>query len=911
LVPNERFEMSTNSSPKYSWLLFEFGIKLSYIASFLANLSGLVTGSASLRRIALPLCPLLLAILLLSWERRLRWSSQPFALCIIIGLLLHVLGDLSLADPLDVSFMTYPAFLCFFIGSLFFAAAVSMPSKQQPLTEQQVQKMSQLVAAAQYAALTGGGNSSSGNNSSSRRREGATGGAIGVGRNALLMASTTMTLSQQQYSKSDRGTSFGSKKPGLSDAKPSAVPIAPRTGLFLFITVVVLLAVYWIIGRSTFDASNSDSLNGDPRFIVTVCFSIVHVVLIWRAFARVGYQAPVISVGGLLNARNRRRSIGPNGSLAFSPSLTRSSDADDDDAFSLRDDEDKDDDDEYFGILSNAASRVKGGTVQSRVRQVIAAKKLKQQQRTQRNRARAAADMAAVEERFWQFCGAIGSVFVTFGLIALGIDRIWLADDGDRDRFETSRSASALTCVSTLLTWLGQTLLVASVPCGLEPKGTLDDPCVCPLPFAGPPLNILIVLPGDGYDVSEVAVPWYVLVRRGHRVSFATKKGRAEVLRTRHLPLPSDISIHGYASGTGCSCCSPRSTVARRSLFRCCLSSNPSIESGFSLGLGTPGPLVVAMYREMLEDTHFRRPLAWRRPDEDELQQAAHEAAERLRKKRRSLSGASDSGESTVSESDDKEESLLSRERPRKSSLQEGGVTLYATPESFDGVIIAGADIASVVGDERVWDDFDLHSLVASIRSAGKPIAAFGNGVELLARTNFGESDGSLTPIALPNRSLLAEYVITGLSAPLEWVKATLMATLSCQCRALCGLCSRKCKKSLKLSRKRGLNKSLDECVTSQSRTIAYQQGLDESVSGSNKPLIQRFLPGPNPVSLSAILTWFVSGVSRAFASPSPFSDDLAFLVEDRGVLTAQTGADAFLLVRKFLERLESSSTQW
>ena len=899
---NNVFEMSNSNTNSKSWLLFEFFIKLSYVSSFLANLSGLITGSASLRRIALPLCPLLLAILLLSWERRLRWSSQPFALCIIIGLLLHVLGDLSLADPLDISFMTYPAFLCFFIGSLFFAAAVSMPSKQQPLTEQQVQKMSQLVAAAQYAALTGGNSNSGSSNNGSRRREGANGGAVGVGRNALLMASTTMSLSQQQYLRSDRVTSLGSTKQGIPAAKPSAVPIAPRTGLFLFITVVILLAVYWIIGRSTFDASNSD-----PRFVVTVCFSTVHVILIWRAFARVGYQAPVISVGGLLNARNRRRSnSGPN---------FPSTDSDDDDAFRLRDDEDKEDDDEYFGILSNAASRMKGGTVQSRVRQVIAAKKLKQQQRTQRNRARAAADMAAVEERFWQFCGAIGSVLVTFGLIALGIDRIWLADDGDRDRFETSRSASALTCVYTLLTWLGQTLLVASVPCGLEPKGTLDDPCVCPLPFAGPPLTILIVLPGDGYDVSEVAVPWYVLVRRGHRVAFATRKGRAEVLRTRHLPLPSDISIHGYASGTGCSCCNPRSISTRRSFFRCCFSSSAiTTESGFNLGLGTPGPLVVAMYREMLEDTHFRRPLAWRRPDEDELQQAAHEAAERLRKKRRSLSGASDSGDSTVSESDDKEESLLSRERPRKSSLQEGGVTLYATPESFDGVIIAGADIASVVGDEKVWDDLDLHSLVASIRSAGKPIAAFGNGVELLARTNFGESDGGSTPVALPNRSLLAEYVITGLSAPLEWVKATLMALLSCQCRALCGLCSRKFKKSFKLSRKRGLYKTLDECVTSQSRTIVYQQGLDSGELASNSGLtspIQRFLPGPNPLSLSAILTWFVSGVSRAFAPPSPFSDDLAFLVEDRGVLTAQTGTDAFLLVRKFLERLESSSTQW
>ena len=899
------------------WILFEFFIKVAYVASFLTNLSGLITGSASLRRLALPLCPLLLAILLLSWERRLRWSSQPFALCIIIGLVFHVLGDLSLADPLDVSFMTYPAFLCFFIGSLFFAAALSMPSKQQPLTEQQVQKMSQLVAAAKYAALTSGagipGNNNNNNNNGTRRRE----GTNGVGRNALLMASTTMSLSQQQFQFQRTGsvlssptpttptttpTTLGTNKSNFN-SKPSAVPIAPRTGLFLFILIIILLGVYWVIGRSTFDDSNSD-----PRFVVTSCFSIIHVILIWRAFARIGYQAPVISVGGLLNARNRRRN---NTSTLFSASTDSSGD---DDAFSLREDEDKDDDDEYFGILSSAASRVKGGTVQSRVRQVIAAKKLKQQQRSQRNRARAAADMAAVEERFWQFCGAIGSILVSLGLIALGIDRIWLADDGDRDRFEASRSASALTCISTLLTWLGQTLLVASVPCGLEPKGTLDDPCVCPLPFAGPPLTILIVLPGDGYDVSEVAVPWYVLVRRGHRVAFATKRGRAEVLRTRHLPLPSDISIHGYGSGTGCPC-SPRTLSSRRSYLKCCSITSSATDAGFNLGLGTPGPLVVAMYREMLEDTHFRRPLAWRRPDEDELQQTAHEAAERLRKKRRSLSGASDSEENTVSESDDKEEGLLSRERPRKSSLQEGGVTLYATPESFDGVIIAGADIASIVGEEKVWDDMDLHMLLASLRAAGKPIAAFGNGVELLARTNFGESDGFITPIALPNRSILTEYVITGLSSPLEWIKATLMALLSCQCRALCGLCSRKCKKSFLLSKKRsGFKKTLEECVTSQSRTITYQQGKDadeiSSVSGLSSP-IQRFLPGPNPLSLSAILTWFVSGVSRAFAGPSPFSDDLAFVVEDRGVLTAQTGADAFLLVRKFLERLESSSTQY
>ncbi len=39
------------------------------------------------------------------------------------------------------------------------------------------------------------------------------------------------------------------------------------------------------------------------------------------------------------------------------------------------------------------------------------------------------------------------------------------------------------------------------------------------------PRRVLIPLPDDDFDVTEVAVPWKVLTRAGHRVTFATERG--------------------------------------------------------------------------------------------------------------------------------------------------------------------------------------------------------------------------------------------------------------------------------------------------------------------------------------------------------------------------------------------------
>jgi putative intracellular protease/amidase len=38
-------------------------------------------------------------------------------------------------------------------------------------------------------------------------------------------------------------------------------------------------------------------------------------------------------------------------------------------------------------------------------------------------------------------------------------------------------------------------------------------------------MRVLILLPDAGFDVTEVAVPWFLLRKRGHEVIFATKSG--------------------------------------------------------------------------------------------------------------------------------------------------------------------------------------------------------------------------------------------------------------------------------------------------------------------------------------------------------------------------------------------------
>lgn len=52
------------------------------------------------------------------------------------------------------------------------------------------------------------------------------------------------------------------------------------------------------------------------------------------------------------------------------------------------------------------------------------------------------------------------------------------------------------------------------------------DKSLVPEPYdAGHPISVLIILPDRDFDVTEVAVPWFLLHRRGHDVVFATEHG--------------------------------------------------------------------------------------------------------------------------------------------------------------------------------------------------------------------------------------------------------------------------------------------------------------------------------------------------------------------------------------------------
>jgi putative intracellular protease/amidase len=107
---------------------------------------------------------------------------------------------------------------------------------------------------------------------------------------------------------------------------------------------------------------------------------------------------------------------------------------------------------------------------------------------------------------------------------------------------------------------------------------------------------------------------------------------------------------------------------------------------------------------------------------------------------------------------------------------------------------------------------------------------------------------------------------------------------------------------------------ALGELDSAQARIVRLQQGAGAAAAAAARGLaapIARFLPGPDPLSLGAVLTWLVSGESRALRAPSPFSDEGSFVVEDRGLITAQGAGDAFLLGRRFIARLEASGTSW
>src|ERR1700722_20085438 len=81
-------------------------------------------------------------------------------------------------------------------------------------------------------------------------------------------------------------------------------------------------------------------------------------------------------------------------------------------------------------------------------------------------------------------------------------------------------------------------------------------------------MNVLIPLPDHDFDVTEVAVPWRLLTRGGHEITFATEHGA----------IPA---------------------------------ADPRLFPGVVFGRLGAAPEPIAFYREMCASPEFRSPIAW------------------------------------------------------------------------------------------------------------------------------------------------------------------------------------------------------------------------------------------------------------------------------------------------------------
>lgn len=844
-------------------------LKLSYLCGLILNIFGLVTGAPRLRRVPLLLCPAVLVLLILVWRAASGgWASYSYAFSVCVALVLSLCGDLLLNEPPEDS-LVFTGFAFYLIALCCYASALSSTSKPPRSTQ---------------VSQTGG-----------------------------------------------RIVRLG-----------AAVPIR----IFRAIPVSAAVATVAIIWRLADGAGVLD----DSRYAAAVCTFLAQALLLWRALARVGYQASLITVSGLLKAAKRRRAIGadielqerggqdaPDGDGASRP---RQETNEEPDAFAyVPSDSDGEGDDGISGMLGLSgagASPLRYGIGANAQMVKRGAKLLAAQQRRERNRRQAQREMSALESRWWQWCGVVGAACVGVGVAALGYDRLWLNfDDADSNGYP-SVEATWLTYVHTLATWVGHTLLAASVPCALPPTGSLDHPAVAPRPTDGPPHRVVILLPSDGYDIAEVAVPWFNLVRRGHSVAFATRDGLAGLQLTGRLPVPWDASVHGYgcgcrpAAGRGCLaalcpasvrgacgcragkkyvrfpgagvavlvesglpqgdrrsrrgasgnalCCGPNRSVL------CCGSDLCSF-AAVGVGIGAPSPLIAAMYRDLLEDAAFRRPLAWSRS-------AVREALQRLPKRyrarltgRRSRRRSRQHGLSPAGGKGDGSGSGSDRDGSTHSSGSDvdagtNPTDLLLLPDSYDGLIVVGCHPAATHDHSAVWSEVELQQIVAGFWGTGKPVGVFSNAVLLLARA-----------LDKSGRPLIASVPSTaGLSSAVERGSAMLLGLLRCSWRPFV---------SLLRGQGRGGMPSVQDAVT----------GVYEQFAGGDVPAKDRYITGPSPFRPSAVLR-SVARSELTFVRPAtPFvtggGPPPTVVVEHGRYFSAQGGADAFALTRSFMTKLE------
>lgn len=860
-------------------------MQISYVIGLGLNLGGLLTASSTLRQIARPFCGGSLALLLLSWHQRIGWVNVPFACLVLCGLLCTVFGDVILAQPVQ-DYLDYTGFLFHIMSLLCFISAFSMPSL--PDNEKQLQHRE-------------------------RQRRGI----------------YTM-LREAAY--------------GRAEEKLKPMRHAPAVPLLL--SRAVLPLVVSITGLVLWRVLDGSSETHDPRFIATACIVTLQCVLVWRALARVGYAAPLVTVAGLRAAAQRRKSLQADGEeeedrpSILSQRIRSGRDSlygGDSDAFALGF---NDDDDAALGVGVVSGSP-EGSGRGGRTQQVQQANAQLRQQRAARNARQYDEDASAVESRWWQWCGVWGAVLLAASLLLLGYDRLWVDDDQSQDGF-SSYTATWLTYGYTLLSWAGQTLIVSSVPCDVPPAGALDDPQVSPGPTEGQSLRVLIVIPStNDFDMAEVAATWHYLSKRGHTVLFATRDGYPGVKQRGVLPMPFEPSVHGYGVGPVCgsgasTCCSstccrrghssmevthrlPPATRQRRSgggsrtgtsprspaplaattgpsLLRVsssrarrggesCVRQATGVLCGdmlrfsaMSIGVGAPPPLVVALYRELLEDPSFRKPFAW----SVEAMAIACAAMPR-RAKRRVPHGRSHHPHEGGSPASSYYGHGAPPGSPRHQPLPQPILDAIAeyteyclAVESFDGVIIVGAHPVSV--HSSLWSEPDLGALVSRFWDTGRPLACFANAQQLLARIHNPKSGAPLA----------ANAMLTCMPSYMEVTVALLLALYNCRWDAL-GQYWCKARAHTPPARQPG-----------QGEPCSVQSEVEASLR-----LKANFVRGASPFSLSACVAAFVKNDVNLVRQPNPFDERATVVVESENLLTAQCGGDAFVLAKRFASKLE------
>lgn len=475
------------------------------------------------------------------------------------------------------------------------------------------------------------------------------------------------------------------------------------------------------------------------------------------------------------------------------------------------------------------------------------------------------ASLLAAENRLQQWA-AVGSVLafsVAWGLSVLW----WLPPIREGTHLPTAtgdRSAGPgavqSVCIAAL-SYLARLLLVASAP-GDWPNASqllpvsLEDTNLCPLPLRGrSPLAVLVILPGGdaGFDAAEVAPIWYYLTRRGHAVTFA-------------VPAIATVTAHAQQRSRGGGAAGLAPLAAAKGAP---LSAAPETVAGYggclfgseineSEGVGSG---CCSSRRPPLSDegvcSRFLRD-AWRA-----LACSPHEVAGY---------GAPPPAVLAMYAAMRKSSSLRSPVSFRTMA------SLPAVSTQYQGVIVVGATgTRGVEGPGCAWEDPTMLSILRYFLDSARPVAVLSTAVSAVARLSSAQTGKAY----LHGRRVAAPLPAS------QWTDAILRVCCGCNWHMLSRLRTAAAEAKLAVDVAAGACGSRAFVVTRAAGVFADDTLLGAALDVCSSGRL--VLPGFSPLL--------------------PLSAERDGVVDEDGALvSAQSAADALLLARRFVEKLEASS---